>query len=386
MKDQISKTAAASSAAARVATLAHSGMAESAVHTLPGRSSAGRAVRRLMLAGLAACGAGAAVAADTGDTAAAAQPVTVENFPRAESDLYFAGIVKNGGFGRFDHTRELAPLDKQTVIRLNRDTLYSSAVFDLDAGPVTIELPDPGKRFMSMQIIDEDQYTHGVHYQPGRYTLDRERIGTRYVAVAIRLLVDPGDAADLKQVHALQDAVKVTQQSAGRFEVPAWDAASQKKVRDALIVLADTLPDKNRMFGRKGEVDPVRFLLGAASAWGGNPDKDAIYLNVFPQHNDGKTVYRLTARDVPVDGFWSISVYNAEGFYEQNALGAYTLNNLTAKKNGDGSISVQFGGCGGKLPNCLPVTAGWNYMVRLYRPRAEVLNGKWTFPAAQPVR
>ena len=40
------------------------------------------------------------------------------------------------------------------MIRLNRDTLYSSAVFDLDAGPVTITLPDAGKRFMSM-LVDQ---------------------------------------------------------------------------------------------------------------------------------------------------------------------------------------------------------------------------------------
>jgi hypothetical protein len=65
-------------------------------------------------------------------------PVTPDNFVRAESDMYFSGVVKNGGFGKFDHTRDPAPLDKQTVIRLNRDTLYSAAVFDLDAGPVII--------------------------------------------------------------------------------------------------------------------------------------------------------------------------------------------------------------------------------------------------------
>ena len=44
--------------------------------------------------------------------------VTPDNFARAESDLYFGGVVKNGGFGKFDHTREPAPIDKQTVIRL----------------------------------------------------------------------------------------------------------------------------------------------------------------------------------------------------------------------------------------------------------------------------
>jgi hypothetical protein len=76
-----------------------------------------------------------------------------------------------------------------------------------------------------------------------------------------------------------------------------------------------------------------------------------------------------------------VSVYNAKGFYEKNAANAYTLNNLTAKKSEDGSIAIQFGGCGNsKAVNCLPITAGWNYTVRLYRPRAEVLSGAWTFP------
>ncbi|MDZ5454612.1 DUF1254 domain-containing protein [Labrys sp. ZIDIC5] len=312
------------------------------------------------------------------------QPVNVENFARAESDLYFAGIVRNGGFGKFDHTREPAPLDKQTVIRLNRDTLYSSAVFDLDAGPVTITIPDAGQRFISMQVINEDHYTPQVAYKPGPYILTRENIGTRYVAVAFRTLADPGDKKDMEQAHAIQDAIKVEQPGGpGKFEVPAWDQASQKKIRDLLIVLSDTLPDKNRMFGTRSEVDPVRFLLGTASAWGGNPDKEAVYLNVFPEKNDGKTIYGLKVPvGVPVDGFWSVTVYNAEGFFTPNAFSAYSLNNLTAKKSQDGSFDIQFGGCDGKIPNCLPVTAGWNYMIRLYRPHAEIRNGAWTFPAA----
>lgn len=122
---------------------------------------------------------------------AAADPILVnsDNFVRAESDLYFSGIVANGGFGKFDHTREMAPLDKQTVIRLNRDTLYSSAVFDLDAGPVTINVPDTGTRFVSLLVIDEDHYAHGVYYGPGSYTLTRKVIGTRYVVAAFRFLL-----------------------------------------------------------------------------------------------------------------------------------------------------------------------------------------------------
>jgi hypothetical protein len=312
-------------------------------------------------------------------------PVNVDNFVRAESDLYIAGVAKDaGGTGKFFHRRELTPIDKQTVIRMNRDTLYSAAVFDLDAGPVTITLPDAGKRFMSMQLIDEDQYTPQVIYKAGSYTLSKDKIGTRYVVAAVRTLADPNSPDDLKQAHALQDAIKVEQAGPGAWEAPKWDPVTQKQVREALLTLAAGLPDTRKSFGTKADVDPVRRLVNAAAAWGGNPDKDALYLNVTPAKNDGKTIYKLHVGEVPVDGFWSISVYDAKGYYESNAQNAYTINNVTAKRNDDGLVDVQFGGCDGQVPNCLPTTSGWNYLVRLYRPRADVLNGKWTFPEAQP--
>jgi hypothetical protein len=139
------------------------------------------------------------------------------------------------------------------------------------------------------------------------------------------------------------------------------------------------------MFGTVDQVDPLRHLIGTASGWGGNPEKDATYVTVTPAHNDGTTVHRLTVRDVPVDGFWSISVYNAAGYFEPNDRDAYSLNNYTATPNDDGSITVQFGGCDDTTLNCLPVGEGWNYWVRLYQPRTEILDGTWTFPEAEPV-
>ena len=317
---------------------------------------------------------------------AAPAPVTVDNFVRAETDLYVAALAKqSGGLGKLLHRREPASIEHQTVIRLNRDTFYSSAVFDLDAGPVTITLPDAGKRYMALQIINEDHYTPNVFYGAGSHTLTRDNVGTRYVVTAIRTLVDPANPEDIQQVHALQDAVKVTQQAPGRLELPNWDAASQKKVRDALITLSTTIPDFKKAFGTKEEVDPVRRLVGAAAAWGGNPDKDATYLNFTPAKNDGSTVYRLAVKDVPVDGFWSVSVYNAEGYYEKNPAAAYSLNNLTARRSDDGTIAIQFGGCDGQTANCLPIVKGWNYTVRLYRPRAEILSGAWQFPEPKPL-
>jgi hypothetical protein len=311
--------------------------------------------------------------------------VSADNFTRAESDLYFSNVVNDGGFGRLMHIRELTPLDKQLVVRSNRDTLYSAGVFDLDGGPVTISLPDAAGRFMSMQVITEDHYVPAVFYGQGEHTLTRDDIGTRYVMVAIRALVNPNDDADLDEVHALQDAVAVQQGDTGSFEVPKWDPVSQKAVRDALVQLGTTLPDSEGMFGAKDDTDPVRRLIGSAVAWGGNPGKDAMYFSVHPPKNDGATAYRVSVDQVPVDGFWSVTVYNKDGYFTPNPQNAYSLNNITAQRGADGKTTIQFGGCSGATANCLPITPGWNYLIRLYRPQDAILNGEWTFPEAQPI-
>lgn len=311
--------------------------------------------------------------------------VTPDNFTRAETDMYFAeGVKQAGGLGLLFHHREPMPIDNQTVVRGNRDTLYSSGVFDLDAGPVTVTMPNAGARFMSLFAISEDHYVPAVFYGGGTYAFTKEDIGTRYVMLGLRTLVDPGKAGDLDEVHALQDAVRIDQPGGpGAIDLPNWDPVSQKAVRDALLALNATLPDLSRSFGSKDQVDPVRHLIGTASGWGGNPDTEAMYLTVTPSKNDGVTIYKLNVpADVPVDGFWSISRYNAQGYFAPNALNAYSLNNLTATKAADGSYDLQFGGCDGKITNCLPIDAGWNYMVRLYQPKPEVLDGTWKFPEA----
>lgn len=319
-------------------------------------------------------------------TADGAQVVAPDNFIRAESDRYIGDLAKeSGGLGKLLHRREPASIDHQSVIRLNRDTLYSSAAFDLDAGPVTITLPEAGDRFQSLMVVNQDHYTW-TEYGAGPHTFDRQKAGTRYVIAGIRTLVDPADPADVEAVHKLQDAITVSQPGGpGTLELPRWDKASQDKVRDALLALAATSSGFTHAFGQKDQVDPVAHLMATAAGWGGNPDKDATYLGVAPPKNDGKTVYRLRVKDVPVDAFWSVSVYNAKGYFEKNALNAYSLNNLTAVKDPDGAVTIQFGGCDGKIPNCLPTVPGWNYTVRLYRPQQAILDGSWTFPAAEPV-
>ena len=313
-------------------------------------------------------------------------PVTADNFIRAEFDLFFGQVVREGGFGKFQHQRWLVEAEDQTVTRPNRDMLQSRAVFDLNAGPVTITLPDAGHRFLSLQIFDEDEYVLDVAYGGGSHSYSREWAGTRYILAVVRIFADPRNPADFRDVPALQDGLGVQQQTIGNFEVPSWDPGSQSKIRQALLALADTVPDTRAMFGSRDRVDPIRHLIGAASAWGGNPERDALYLKVTPRLNDGLLIHRLSVKNVPVEAFWSITVYNARGYLEPNGEGVYSVNSITALKASDGTVNVQFGGNRERNPNCLPIMPGWNYVVRLYRPHSLILNGKWRFPEASPVQ
>jgi len=313
------------------------------------------------------------------------KPVTWDNWVRAESDKMFKSYVGLGGFGKLFNIRKPTPIDAQKVVRMNRDTLYSVGVFDLTS-PVTITKPDTGDRFQSLMVLNQDEYVPiPVVYKPGKYTLTQDEIGSRYTFVAMRTFVDSTDPADIKKANALQDQIKVQQSSVGKFEIPNWDQKSQDKLRTAIQVLASTMTDTDKCFGTKEDTDEIAHLLGAALGWAGNPVKDAKYINVYPKQNDGKTAYTLTVKDVPVNGFWSISLYNGKGFFVQNQYNAYSINNVTAKKNEDGSITIHFGG-DPKQPNYLPIMDGWNYIVRLYRPQQQILDGTWKFPAPQPVK
>jgi hypothetical protein len=141
---------------------------------------------------------------------------------------------------------------------------------------------------MAMQVTNEDQYTPAVYYGAGSYSLTRRMIGTRYAIATVRVLVDFSNKEDVRQVHALQDAIKFNQERAGAFEVPNWDQPSLKKVQAALLQLGTTVSDTRRMFGAsEDQVDPVKHLIGSAMLWGGNPEKDGLYLPITPARNDG---------------------------------------------------------------------------------------------------
>jgi hypothetical protein len=312
------------------------------------------------------------------------ETVTVETFVRAESNRMMANLMAaSGGINRWHHNRAPTPLDQQTVVRMNRDTLYSFAVVDLADGAV-VTMPDSGTRYASLVVVNQDHYINRVIHTPGAYDLTVAEYDTRYVLLAMRILADPADLGDVAATNVIQDGLAITAGSAEPLVLPDYDEESLNAVRDKLSELASTQSGTSGMFGKRDEVDPVRHRIGAAIGWGGLPEREAFYASVEPGLPVGE--YRIVVPpDVPADAFWSIALYNAHGFFEESTEGGCSVNQLTSQKERDGSVVVHLGGCADSRPNCLRLMDGWNYTVRLYQPRLEVRNGSWTFPAVEPV-
>jgi hypothetical protein len=311
-------------------------------------------------------------------------PVTVDNFVRAESDSMIRGSMKSFdyGVGELRHLREPTTPDNQPVIRMNQDTLYSGILLDLSK-PVMVTLPDADDRYVSMHVVNQDHYM-SFETEPGRYELTEDSVGSRFAQVTFRTFVDPNDPKDIERAHAAQDRIEISGGGIGPFEAPDWDQEALTIARKSLSDLATLGFDTSYAFGSEEETRPIDHLIGTAAGWGGLPRSAAFYLIESVNGNDGKTTYALTVLGVPVDAFWSVTVYNADGYLEANDLGVNSYNDITADSNPDGSYTIHYGGCEDGRGNCIPITPGWNYTVRLYSPRQEILDGSWTFPKPEP--
>jgi hypothetical protein len=164
----------------------------------------------------------------------------------------------------------------------------------------------------------------------------------------------------------------------GPFEAPDWDLEALAKARKAVNDLAAVVGlESSTSFGRRGEIDPLGHLIGMAG-WAGQPATMAEGIVDAVDMNDGKTPHVVTVRDVPVDAFWSITVYDADGFLAPNDLNRNSYNNTSATPNDDGSYTIHFGACEDGRVNCIPITPQWSYTIRLYQPRAEILESRRT--------
>jgi len=331
-------------------------------------------MRRLLLA-LALCAPVPALGED----------ITIQNLMRAESDTMFRLTMQTSGMGigEIAHERQVVSADgPQPIIRPNQDTLYSSAIIDLSK-PVTVTLPEGDGRFQSVLVISQDHYNF-AYAEPGSYELTEDEVGTRFAMLLFRTFIDAGDPDDAARAHAVQDGIVIEGGGSGPFEAPDWDLETLAEARQAVNDLAAAVGlDASIAYGRRDEVDPLGHLIGMAG-WAGQPATTAAAFVDAVEMNDGEIPHAVTLSDVPVDAFWSITVYDAEGYLAPNALGRNSYNNTSATPNEDGSYTIHFGACEDGRINCIPITPDWNYTVRLYQPQKEIIEGEWFFPEIKP--
>lgn len=264
------------------------------------------------------------------------------------------------------------------MIRQNRDTLYSVAIVDIGQGGATLTIPEVGDRYISVMVINQDHYINRVFHDAGTYQLTKDEFNTDYLVIAARILFDPTSEADLAEVHRLQDSLAIEAAEQRALNQTQPDPESYGQVRDALLALGRTMGGLAHCFGRRSEVDPVRHLVGTALGWGGLPDAEASYLNIEPGLPSGR--YTMTfGTDVPADAFWSLSVYNATGYFEPGPDELTNVNSVFAVKSDDGSTTVHLGRWDADVPNRIDLPDGWNFLIRLYRPRLDEL-ATWSVP------
>lgn len=314
--------------------------------------------------------------------------LTDENYALAESQTIFKTRMQRiveatgtNGTGIFMHEREISSPNDKSVMRLNFDTRYSYAIVDLKE-PATLVMPETNGRYQSAWIITEEHYNPLGINKPGTYTLTQEAMGSQYIVIALRTMVNMNDSADMEEVTRLQDEVKLIQKDRGEYAPKEkWNMkdllAMRKKYQQ--IQKEKSYASEFR-FGKKGELTQEAHNCGTACGWGGFTKDQAVYPFYYPTDSNPCT---MTLKDVPVaeNAFWSITVYDADGYPRGHA---FHINSTTAVPNEDGSYTIHFGG---KMfaHNYLEIYEGWNMVLRLYLPQPAYFDGSWKVPELVPV-
>jgi hypothetical protein len=185
-------------------------------------------------------------------------------------------------------------------------------------------------------------------------------------------------------VNSLQDQFKISAASNEPLPTFNWDTASLNAIRAELETGSRRFANFEGAMGARGKVDPEKHLYATAAGWGLFPERHATYL-MYDGGGDPSACHTATYTVPKNNAFWSITMYGATGFIEsENSI----VNSSNVVLNKDGTFTAYFGSkeaCG-DVPNRLDAPKGWNFMMRIYRPDASVLNGGYRLPATVPVK
>lgn len=185
------------------------------------------------------------------------------------------------------------------------------------------------------------------------------------------------------------------------------DVALNDGIRDALSALTARIPTVGKLvngwemildtIGVYGNFYAKRAVVAMAGL-GANPPEDAVYpLAITDENGDpfvGEKDYVLHFEKdelPPAEAFWSLTMYDAEGFQSANELDRFAIGDrdaLTFAEDGSLDIYIQHTNPGpGEESNWLPAPLGpLGITMRLYAPKAQVLDGTWAPPSIRVAR
>ncbi len=307
------------------------------------------------------------------DTGAVVTPAT---YPTDETSHQMLKNQDMVGVNKFLHKRELAPTDKQPIVRMNRDTYYSFAVVDVSKG-ASVTIPKlPADKYVSVQPVTEDHRIQAMKYGSGTFELSTHT--GSYLYVVVRL----DSRFSKEEAQKYQDQMIITANSINKFTAAPVNKKSFDEVENALkaqmpaIVKRDSINSITGMF-----TDPrddsqklfteEKYQVGAAIGWGGAQLVDNLYEVSGNYPSDA--CYQATFEDPQNKAFWSFTVYDKKGFMFNDIA---SVNSNTALVNKDGTYTVSFG-CGNDAPNNIKTdnsTGVFNLGIRHYMPSDKVRN------------
>lgn len=299
--------------------------------------------------------------------------MTAKEFIQAESRAFLSNFIARNGINEWFHFQALANKDDKWVVSPNNDTIYSIVTVNTTDG-FTLVVPDVGKRFVTTHIIGENHMSPFYIYGGGTYKFTRDQFESDYVAIGIRMGTN-GTSEDVKYiVEDLQPQYKILNANTADTMIRP-DSKKMLKVREAMIVEYDNLSDTfGVMVDHTSKVtDWEKFTYVTAGAWGLSADHTAMYAPYALDGVKGGKCYTATYSAVPVDAFFSITVYGQDKFLMADHDNIVSSNqDIIISDNG--SFTIVYGNmdCKVKGKNFLYTPENnWSFLMRAYTPHVE---------------
>ncbi len=341
----------------------------------------------------------------------------IQKFPYQDTynymKRYTGGEASNLNIWILGQEPILVKAGEDKVVRMNNDTYYKMAFMDFSNGAVKLSSSNGSdERFSSFQLMDDHNANfENIIHPKGDYFLyfgeaPTDLDGTlieapsKLAVVIVRVEVrDKNNEEDLKQAQEIFAGLKIQGPKIKNFPTLDLLNSFDKKVTDEATRLLDStfkvVPFRLTVASPKQvpeKVSYINFAAGTKGGWGGPVTSHSSYETIFFDFEnntlDGsKGNYTITTSEPQVDAFWSITIYDTKrgGFLHPNPENKYHINNTSALKNEDGTITFKFQTkCENGDINCLEIPNGpFDFVARYYLPKEDIRTGDWMLPKAK---